>query len=316
MDRKIVFFAVITSILIALLTIDIVIAANHTGNPSTQQPQQPEKTTSSSKGLLGDVFGPGGFIGSGSPASTGSGLFSDLLVDEDKVARKREEWDRKFAEMNLGTQYWTESFCAKKIERIPQGMMMANQGGYFSIIAHVEGEKIPISSWNDTTQKEERLYIYKFTVHVSNPSGPTDDPDFNPEDDDDRDMIFNVVTSGMSSPGKKIYEKPIILKDGETFYRKGMGMEVSYSKNDYDKICIKFTRPVRFYTAEGWEEKSEVCNRISLGGVLATRYVDPTKPAPEYSQYQDILAAAGVSGSGQTPSTEYDNGQDQRVSGI
>jgi len=219
--------------------------------------------------ILGSIFGPSGFIGPGSPASQGSGLFSDLLADDKEVARKQEEWDRKFAELHIGTDYWVEEICQKKIERIPEGVLITESGDYFNVIAHVEGERVLVNSYNESTG-DQTEYLYKFTLEVRNPSGPTDEVDMQ---DDDQPLSFTVELKGERQ--KNMYSHSIDVADGESFNRKGQNMEISYSSYKYTEVCIHFNRPIRYFSGKGYADTTELCNSISEGSTKPSMYLAP-----------------------------------------
>jgi len=189
--------------------------------------------------------------------------FSSLFFDDKTLQNWREQVDRTFAQMYLGTDYWSSKLCAMSIDKQGGGIMyVTSPSGMIEVGAHVEGERVSYSFVNNTPRTE---YLYKLAYYVSNPNGVKRRPaERKPE------ITFNVFVYGDRTV--KLYKENIVLQEGDSFNRVGDKSVIKSSSTNYNKICVQFMESIM--TADGKLETS-VCNTISESQSTPTQYGTP-----------------------------------------
>jgi len=205
-----------------------------------------------------------------------------LFFDEQTLSEWRENVDKIFSKMHLGTQYWTSTICSKHIPKGQSGLLtIKTRDGLFDVVAHVEGERTTIQNPNGTNE-----YIYKLTFSIRNPEGSPYDK-----------LEFNVYLSGERTVN--LYQEDIEVEEGDTISR-GYGKRedgqvtydeengkpiVQYSPYLYNEICIKLATPIR--DAES-NPQSEICNSI----------VEYQGPSSDYTTSQTGTVSGSAGGAG------------------
>lgn len=221
---------------------------------------------------------------SDSPLQSGHG-FSDLLYDDDELTDQRQEANQQFIDMfgseNLpGTSaYWTDLVCSSKIPHMGNGYAFVEYNDQIAVVAHVEGEKQPYTSYNETNAtsgevSSKQMYLYKFSIQVSN------------YDNQNQTLKFNVYIDST-----KFYNDTIQLADGDSYSKIGTNMETQVSENNYNKICIKFIgEALTVRDGSDYEEIWELCNKIVETSGAATSY----SPADYSSDSGDSDSTSGT----------------------
>lgn len=243
-------------------------------------------TTSSPSLWASDAFGGGLW----STAARGS-QFSSLTYDEEEIAQNKIEAREALQDLFGGTviSQIEDAACSSKApnQRTSTAYVETNSGT-FVITAHVEGERLGYTAYNETntstgTVNSSQEYLYMFSIYVTN------------EDPGNRTITFNVWIDST-----KLYNDSISLENGESFSKIGSSMVVQSASGVYDRICIKFTEALQVGSFNDLEDLTELCNDIVDSTSAATAYNAPS--------YVATALAAGGSGSG---SGSGGNGQGQ-----
>ncbi|MBI2650350.1 hypothetical protein HYX04_03475 [Candidatus Woesearchaeota archaeon] len=184
----------------------------------------------------------------------GLGYYATLFFDEDSLLAWRDNVDRIFATLYLGTEYWSSAICGNYLDGEDIGIAYAETPQVLAQVgAHIEATKTePITTENGTTQ-----FIYKITFNVRN--GDYDKDPRAPEE-----MNINVVLKGERTAN--VFRQEQKVKRGSSFGRVGSNAIVQDSKISYNEVCLAFDKlPLR------WKlDNKELCNAIVESAGAAT----------------------------------------------
>ena len=176
----------------------------------------------------------------------GLGYYATLFFDEDSLLEWRDNVDRAFATLYLGTEYWASAICGNYLDGEDIGIAYAETPqGLAQVAAHIEATRTkPIINENGTTQ-----FIYKITFNVRN-------GDFDKDTRAPEEMNINVVLKGQKTVN--VFKKDQRVKRGSSFGRVGSNAIVQDSSTVFNQVCLKFDKiPLR------WKiENKEICNTI------------------------------------------------------
>ncbi|MBI4450957.1 hypothetical protein HY642_03205 [Candidatus Woesearchaeota archaeon] len=183
---------------------------------------------------------------SGYEQFAGLGSFTSLFMDEEDLAKRREEVNKAFCDTILlgGTQCWASKLCQKYSDIPSRGSLAYAEtpGGLLTVVGHIEAERAqPAYAYNDT--RLIRDILYKVTFSVSNPNTESEN-------------AYNIRFEG----DKTFYwfGEDQILKPGGSDSRAGTAALVAYSRNVYSRVCIVFARSVQTFTGS----RRTICNNI------------------------------------------------------
>lgn len=178
---------------------------------------------------------------------SGMGFYSSLFMSDQEIAQWRNTIDKLFNNVILGgPRYWVSEICENQYDMSSSEIAYSEKYDGIKVpSAHVEAEKsslIPIP-YGDEMIDNGRLYKMSFYVKATY-----------------LDVSFNVYLSGAKNT--KLFPEDIELKgddngegDEYIFNCRTNSKCAQYSFNDYDEICIKFSK-------NGDIDASEVCNTI------------------------------------------------------
>ncbi|MEK6943586.1 MAG: hypothetical protein AABX00_05980 [Nanoarchaeota archaeon] len=176
----------------------------------------------------------------------GLGYYATLFMSDDSLLHWREETDKVFSNLYLGTEYWSSGICGKYINTgSSEGIAFADTPqGVAQVATHIEATRTqPIQSDTGTE------YVYKITFSVRN--GDYEEDLRAPEK-----MNIKVIIKGQTE--SKLFKNDVEVKRGTTFGRAGTKAIVKQSKKLYDKVCIEFDQ-----IPEKWHiENKQLCNKV------------------------------------------------------
>jgi len=228
-----------------------------------------------------------------SAGTAGHSTFGNLLYDDDEMAEKAAAADQwLYDHLFPGSQEWyLNEVCSSDIPSTGGSYAYVETDGQIQIVAHVEGEKIPYTMYNETNTSTGEVasiqrYIYKLSISVSN------------NDPENKTIRFYVKVDDVS-----LYNYTINLTHGSSFSKTGSSMEVIDSDNDYSTICIDFVgdAPLIGPRAELTELTDPLCNNIVTVDAASTS----TYAAPSYLSITSSSSSSGTGanvgdGTGQT----------------
>jgi len=186
-----------------------------------------------------------------------SGLagYSRLFMDDEDIQDWKLTVDEYFSYNVFGEEFWVSQICEKKIEDIPDNVLViTTPSGLIATGAHIEGERSqPITYPNGTV-----LYLYKITFVINNPEGGYED------------LEANVLLMGQRNIN--LFEENQKIDEGEVIKKLGEEAIIQYSKFDYKKVCIQFSRNLQ--SLDG-ETQDEVCTKIITSDTPASVYTPP-----------------------------------------
>ncbi|MBI2660460.1 transglycosylase SLT domain-containing protein [Candidatus Woesearchaeota archaeon] len=175
----------------------------------------------------------------------GFGYYATLFFDEDSLLKWRNNVDRLFATLYLGTEYWSSTICGEYLDGEDDGIAYAETPqGLSQVAAHIEATRTePILT---PTGQE---FIYKITFNVRN-------GDYDKDPNAPEEMNVNVVLRGERTVA--IFKQDQTVKRGSSFGRIGRNAIAQDSTAFYNEICLTFDKtPLRWKTSNG-----EICNTI------------------------------------------------------
>ena len=175
----------------------------------------------------------------------GLGYYSTLFFDEDSLLQWRDNVDRVFATLYLGTEYWSSAICGTYIDGEDEGIAYAETPqGLAQVAAHIEGTRTePL--YTDKGQE----FIYKITFNVRN-------GDYEKDPRAPQEMNFNVVLKGERTV--TLFKQDQKVKRGSSFGRTGRNAIAKSSTAYYSQVCLKFDN-----TPSRWKiSDNEICNSI------------------------------------------------------
>ncbi|MGM5483446.1 MAG: hypothetical protein ACQER9_00845 [Nanobdellota archaeon] len=174
---------------------------------------------------------------------------SALFIGEEELAEKKREYQKQMEGLYLGKVI--ESAMCDSVQETPlaQGGSVAFvtlPSGTESIGATIQGKiSHQTEVINETTGEKKTKFLYKLTYSITNPYA---DEEPLPE------WKYNVYVLG--SQNKPIWSGTRKVAGGETETYSKRNMITFYSKEKYDKVCI------RFQGSPKGLETDEVCNII------------------------------------------------------
>ncbi|MBI2208224.1 hypothetical protein HYU50_01910 [Candidatus Woesearchaeota archaeon] len=189
---------------------------------------------------------------------SGLGYYATLFFSREDLDIWRENVDKIFATLYLGTEYWTSGICAAAtdLDRSSQGVAYIDtKTGLAAVAAHIEAtrsEQIigPGTEDNRTgTVRPTREFLYKITFNVKNGDYDTDPKAL-------EKMRFNIVLRGERTA--KLFRNNIEVKKGNQFGHLGRNAIVQYSDFFYSTACIEFENAPSSWTLDN----NELCNTI------------------------------------------------------
>ncbi|MBI2134531.1 hypothetical protein HYU09_00940 [Candidatus Woesearchaeota archaeon] len=188
----------------------------------------------------------------------GLGYYATLFFEDEDLDAWRENVDKTFATLYLGTEYWTSDICAVStdIDRSSQGVAYVDTKlGLAAVAAHIEASRSeqligPGTEDNSTgIVMPTREYLYKITFNVKNGDYESDPKAL-------EIMRFNIFLKGDRTA--KLFRNDVEVEKGDRFGHIGRAAIVQYSRFFYDKICIEFET-----TPSSWRlDDDELCNTI------------------------------------------------------
>jgi len=200
-------------------------------------------------------------------ASGGAGRFFSLFMDDEDLAKWREDVDEFLCDTILagGKDCWTSEVCKIYVDIEADSAAYVETNGLLAMVAHIEGERSDAISYvnvtNATTGSTESVtqYFYKITANVENPA------------DSDTSLKFNLYVKKSDGSLKAIFNSDVELKEGESFAKYGSSSIVKYSETLYDGVCIIFSSGFDdIITGSGSE--NELCNLITLTDMGVSSY--------------------------------------------
>lgn len=190
---------------------------------------------------------------------SGLGYYATLFFEDEDLDAWRENVDKTFATLYLGTEYWTSDICAvaTDIDRSSQGVAYVDtKTGLAAVAAHIEASRSeqiigPGKEDNRTgIVSPTSEFLYKITFNVKN-------GDYDSDPRALEEMEFNIVLRGQREA--QLFAEDITLEKGDQFGHTGRNAIVQFSNFFYDKICIEFET-----TPSSWNlDDDELCNTIA-----------------------------------------------------
>ena len=176
----------------------------------------------------------------------GLGYYATFFFDEDSLLKWRDNVDRAFATLYLGTEYWSSSICGSYLDGADEGIAYAETPqGLAQVGAHIEASRTePI-----TNGTRGRMFIYKITFNVRN-------GDYAKDPRAPEEMNINVVLRGERTAN--VFRQTQKVARGSSFGRTGRSAIVQESPALYTQVCMTFDNvPLR------WKlDNKELCNTI------------------------------------------------------
>jgi len=190
----------------------------------------------------------------------GIGYLPSLFIDDEFLDEWRENVDQAFAELYLGTEYWTSAICSTEIEREAEGVAYVDTKlGLAAVAAHIEASRS-----DEIISPDGREFLYKITFNVKN-------GDYDEDPKALEKMKFNIELRGERTVN--LFIEDIEVEKGDQFGRIKTDAIVQFSNFFYDQICITFDDVPSFWTID-----DDLCNTIvgSSGPTSITDTSDST----------------------------------------
>ncbi|MBI2658356.1 transglycosylase SLT domain-containing protein [Candidatus Woesearchaeota archaeon] len=188
----------------------------------------------------------------------GLGYYATLFFDEDSLLAWRDNVDRMFATLYLGTEYWSSAICSQYLDGENDGIAYAETPqGLAQVGAHIEATRSePIITPEGTE------FNYRITFNVRN--GDYDKDPRAPEE-----MHVNVILRGERAV--TVFKEEQKVKRGSSFGRIGRNAIAKASTAFYNEVCLTFDNtPLRWKVSN-----NEVCNIIQESSGAATTVSTP-----------------------------------------
>lgn len=168
-----------------------------------------------------------------------------LFFDEDSLLAWRDNVDRAFATLFLGTEYWSSTICSTYLDGEARGIAYAETPqGLAQVGAHIEATRT-----EEIKTPTGREFIYKITFNIRN-------GDFDNDPRAPKEMNINVILKGEKTA--TVFKNDVKIKRGSSFGRIGSNTIVQDSTVFYNQVCIRFDEiPFRWKT-----DNNELCNII------------------------------------------------------
>lgn len=175
----------------------------------------------------------------------GLGYYATLFFDEDSLLEWRENVDKAFATLYLGTEYWSSAICSQYLDGENEGIAYAETPqGLAQVAAHIEATRS-----EQITTPTGREFNYKITFNVRN-------GDFEKDLRAPEEMRINVILKGERTAA--VFKQAQTIKRGSSFGRVGRNAIAQDSTIFYNQVCLKFDKiPLK------WKiDDKELCNTI------------------------------------------------------
>ena len=203
----------------------------------------------------------------------GLGYYATLFFDEDSLLEWRDNVDRVFATLYLGTEYWSSAICGNYLDGEDEGIAYAETPqGLAQVAAHIEATRT--EAIETPTGRE---FIYKITFNVRN-------GDFDKDPRAPEEMNINVILKGDRTA--TVFKQDQTVKRGSSFGRTGRNAIVQDSKAFFNEVCLTFDKvPFRWKVSN-----NEICNTIveSSGAPTTVSTTATTTTAPSGTAEGDI----------------------------
>ncbi|MEK6968772.1 MAG: hypothetical protein AABX51_09195, partial [Nanoarchaeota archaeon] len=185
----------------------------------------------------------------------GLGYYATLFFSKEDLDLWRENVDKIFATLYLGTDYWESAICQEYAGVEGKGVAyVQTKLGLGAVAAHIEASRseqiIGPGTENQQTGivKPTREFLYKITFNVKN-------GDYEKDPKALEKMRFNIILKGERAA--ELFRNDIELSKGGQFGHTGRNAIVQYSSFFYNKICISFDD-----VPTSWSIDDELCNTI------------------------------------------------------
>jgi len=193
----------------------------------------------------------------------GLGYYATLFFDEDSLLKWRDNVDRAFATLYLGTEYWSSAICGTYINGENVGTAYAETPqGLAQVAAHIEATRTEPLITNNGTQ-----FIYKLTFNIRN-------GDFEKDLRAPEQMNINVLLKGQRTVS--LFRHPQTIKRGSTFGKVGINAIARRSKIFYNEICLTFDNTPLRWKVTG----NQICNTIQESSGEPTTVANPAPSIP------------------------------------
>ena len=186
-----------------------------------------------------------------------------MFCDADSLLEWRDNVDRVFATLYLGTEYWSSAICGSYLDGEDEGIAYAETPqGLAQVAAHIEATR------SEAIQTPAgREFIYKITFNVRN-------GDFDKDPRAPTEMNINVVLKGERTA--TLFRQDQKVKRGSTFGRTGRNAIAKSSTAFYNEVCLTFDQiPLR------WKlDNKELCNTIQQSAGAPTLIGTSTTSTP------------------------------------
>ena len=187
----------------------------------------------------------------------GLGYYATLFFGKEDLDIWRENVDKAFATLYLGTDYWESAICQEYAGMEGKGVAyVQTKLGLGAVAAHIEASRSEQVIGPGTENQQtgivmpSREFLYKITFNVKN-------GDYEKDPKALEKMRFNVVLKGERTA--KLFRANVEVKKGDQFGHLGRNAIVQYSNFFYGEICIEFEN-----TPSSWNlDNDELCNTIA-----------------------------------------------------
>ncbi len=157
---------------------------------------------------------------------SGLGGYSSLFFSQEFLASWRNTVEQKFAELYLGTQYWSSELCSQYVDGQNEGFIFANTPqGLSELAAFVKASRTPEA----IDENGNRTYIYFIEVRVKNGNSAKDLSLL-------EKIKFNVELRGTKTV--QLFSSKKEVERGKEFKKLGKNAIVQDSNARYDRICL------------------------------------------------------------------------------
>ena len=209
-------------------------------------------------------------------ARTGRLLSNIFGWDESGWAQEMNEFFESSTFGRVISGKWEQSVCSYYVDTASEGVtMILTEDGRPVAGVYVNGKRTKIAGFNETKNKKQTTYLYKLEWMIMNP-----EQDFQHFYEDNK---YNIKLSGKKTVN--VYKKSQDIKVGETVQKTGSSALITYSKNNYDQICVVFEKD---YKVASGERIRTLCNSITEYKGKATHYASPEQEAKEEVEMNEI----------------------------
>jgi hypothetical protein len=230
---------------------------------------------------------------------------SNLLFEGKGFEKWKEDVDRTFSKVNLGTDYWSSEMCKSEFDVIGDSVLvLENTGGTFQFLGRIEGERsglVPVicnatgecqtgscrtfdnacvNNKNTADPSDDTIlkqFFYKITYGVTAPS----DQKLTPNVDEESAISFNILLTGKAE-SKSIFSDFIHLENGQP----KRDVIVKYSSIEYDKLCLIFGKKA---VDRHGKKIDQICNTMQLSEKSFVNFQNNAETAASASSREPTL---------------------------